>query len=211
MLLHIISNITLLLNLIKSIVILSYFLPNDPLEQFEVVPFIGTSLAITNLSLVFIVLIVIFFYWFSIYDFRIRTRYDFLLNFFYNLVFSITRENLYIRKQQYFSVLFYLFLVILGANLIGMLPYSFTSTSSFVVTFFIALMHFIAINHLAAVTHKWHVSELFLPSGAPLEIAPFLIFIEAVSYVARVFSLSIRLFANMLSGHALLKILIGFS
>lgn len=53
--------------------------------------------------------------------------------------------------------------------------------------------------------------ELFLPAGAPLAIAPFLIFIEAVSYVARVLSLSIRLFANMLSGHALLKILIGFS
>jgi F0F1-type ATP synthase membrane subunit a len=53
--------------------------------------------------------------------------------------------------------------------------------------------------------------DLFLPSGAPLAIAPFLIFIEAVSYIARVFSLSIRLFANMMSGHALLKILIGFS
>jgi len=53
--------------------------------------------------------------------------------------------------------------------------------------------------------------DLFLPAGAPLAIAPFLIFIEAVSYIARVFSLSIRLFANMLSGHALLKILIGFS
>jgi len=53
--------------------------------------------------------------------------------------------------------------------------------------------------------------NLFLPSGAPLAITPFLIVIEAVSYVARVFSLSVRLFANMMSGHALLKILIGFS
>jgi F0F1-type ATP synthase membrane subunit a len=72
-------------------------------------------------------------------------------------------------------------------------------------------MHFVGINHLAVVKHQWQTADLFLPSGAPLLIAPFLIFIEAVSYVARVFSLSIRLFANMMSGHALLKILIGFS
>ena len=121
------------------------------------------------------------------------------------------KENLYIRKQQYFVVLFYLFFTILLANLFGMVPYSFTITSSFVVTFFLAMTHFVAINHLAAVKHKWQVADLFLPSGAPLAIAPFLILIEAVSYIARVFSLSIRLFANMMSGHALLKILIGFS
>jgi ATP synthase subunit 6 len=121
------------------------------------------------------------------------------------------KENLYIRKQQYFTVLFYLFFTLLLANLVGMIPYSFTITSSFVVTFFVAATHFTAINHLAAVKHQWQVGDLFLPSGAPLLIAPFLIFIEAVSYIARVFSLSIRLFANMMSGHALLKILIGFS
>jgi F-type H+-transporting ATPase subunit a len=64
------------------------------------------------------------------------------------------RENLYIAKQQYFSVIFYLFFTLLLANLVGMVPYSFTITSSFIVTFFIAMMHFIAINHLAAVKHQ---------------------------------------------------------
>jgi ATP synthase subunit 6 len=121
------------------------------------------------------------------------------------------RENLYIAKQQYFTVIFYLFFTLLLANLVGMVPYSFTVTSSFIVTFFLALAHFIGLNHLAVVRNGWNVMDLFLPAGAPLAIAPFLIFIEAVSYIARVFSLSIRLFANMLSGHALLKILIGFS
>jgi F-type H+-transporting ATPase subunit a len=67
---------------------------------------------------------------------------------------SIVKENLYIRKQQYFTVLFYLFFTILLANLVGMIPFSFTITSSFVVTFFLAMMHFVAINHLAAVKHK---------------------------------------------------------
>jgi len=123
----------------------------------------------------------------------------------------LVKENLYIRKQQYFTVLFYLFFTLLLANLVGMIPFSFTITSSFVVTFFLAAAHFIGINHIAVVKHQWQTNDLFLPSGAPLLIAPFLIFIEAVSYIARVFSLSIRLFANMMSGHALLKILIGFS
>lgn len=123
----------------------------------------------------------------------------------------MVKENLYIRKQQYFAVLFYLFLTLLFANLIGLLPYSFTVTSSFVVTLFISLLHFIGVNIIGASQHGWELNNLFLPSGAPLMIMPFLIFIEAVSYIARVLSLSIRLFANMMSGHALLKILIGFS
>jgi ATP synthase subunit 6 len=183
----------------------------DPLEQFDVLalPIIGGGL--TNLSLLLGLNILIMSVWFSSYNVQVTNNYDFALRSLYLLVRSMVRENLYVRKQQYFTVLFYLFFTLLIANLVGMVPYSFTITSSFIVTFFIAMTHFVAINHLAVVKHQWQVSDLFLPSGAPLMIAPFLIFIEAVSYIARVFSLSIRLFANMLSGHALLKILIGFS
>jgi ATP synthase subunit 6 len=137
--------------------------------------------------------------------------YAFILRSLYNLVCSILRENLSIYKQQYFTVLFYLFGVLLLANLVGLLPYSFTATSSFVVTLFLALTHFLGVNIIGVTRHQWELNNLFLPSGAPLVIAPFLILIEAVSYGARALSLSIRLFANMMSGHALLKILIGFS
>jgi ATP synthase subunit 6 len=187
------------------------YLALDPLEQFDVLalPVIGGGL--TNLSLLLALNIVIMLVWFSSYNMQVANNYDFVLRALYLLVRSMVRENLYIRKQQYFTVLFYLFFTLLIANLVGMIPYSFTITSSFIVTFFIAMTHFVAINHLAVVKHQWQTNDLFLPSGAPLMIAPFLIFIEAVSYIARVFSLSIRLFANMLSGHALLKILIGFS
>jgi F-type H+-transporting ATPase subunit a len=183
----------------------------DPLEQFDVLPAMLSCLGFTNLSLLLTFNMFIMFVWFAAFNVTIKTNYDFVLNGLYKLVASIVKENLYIQKQQYFTVLFFLFFTILFANLAGMIPYSFTITSSFIVTFFLALMHFIAINHLAAVKHGWQVADLFLPSGAPLAIAPFLIVIEAISYVARVFSLSIRLFANMMSGHALLKILIGFS
>lgn len=84
---------------------------------------------------------------------RIRNNYDFALSSLYALVRSIVQENLYVKKQQFFTVLFYLFMTLLVANMVGMIPYSFTITSSFVVTFFLALTHFVAINHIAAVKY----------------------------------------------------------
>ena len=77
--------------------------------------------------------------------------------------------------------------------------------------FFLSFTLFMGINIRALLDKKFHFFSLFLPSGAPMVIAPFLVIIELISYVARVFSLAIRLFANMMAGHTLLKILIGFS
>lgn len=134
-----------------------------------------------------------------------------ILKELYTLVKNIIKSNTSLKRYQYFSTLFFLFLFILIANMLGLIPYSFTITSSFVITFFLALSHFIGINIIGTYKNKWKIANLCLPSGVPLVIAPFLIIIEFVSYIAKVFSLSIRLFANMMSGHALLKILIGFS
>jgi F0F1-type ATP synthase membrane subunit a len=75
----------------------------------------------------------------------------------------------------------------------------------------LALAIFIGINIIGIKTHGLHLLSLFLPSGAPLVMAPLLVFIEVVSYSFRVVSLSLRLFANMMSGHILLKVLAGFS
>lgn len=185
----------------------------DPLEQFEVTSIYalnGTSV-INNLALVLFLNVCLMAAFLASYNVNLTNNYDFITRSVYQLVQSMVKENLYIRKQQYFAVLFYLFATLLLANLIGLLPYSFTVTSSFVVTLFISLLHFIGVNVIGTSQHGWHLNNLFLPSGAPLAIMPFLVFIEAVSYIARVLSLSIRLFANMMSGHALLKILIGFS
>jgi len=186
---------------------------SDPLEQFEVVSVFslgGVSL-FNNLALILFLNILLICAFLSAYNVNVTNNYDLATRGIYKLVQAMVKENLYIRKQQYFAVLFYLFLTLLFANLIGLLPYSFTVTSSFVVTLFISLLHFVGVNVIGAHQHGWELNNLFLPSGAPLAIMPFLIFIEAVSYIARVLSLSIRLFANMMSGHALLKILIGFS
>lgn len=102
-------------------------------------------------------------------------------------------------------------MVLVFCNLIGMIPYSFTITSAFSITLFLSLGFFIGVNIIGCLIHGTDILNLFLPGGAPLPIVPFLIIIEIISYFARIFSLSIRLFANMMSGHTLLKILIGFS
>jgi len=165
----------------------------DPLEQFEIFNILWINqccpIALSNLNNIHVVVIVSF----------------------YQLVKNIIKSNTLLKRYQYFSILFYLFIFIFISNIMGLIPFSFTLTSSFIITFFLALTHFIGINILGLVFHRWNLMNLFLPSGAPLLITPLLVLIEIVSYFARVFSLSIRLFANMMSGHALLKILIGFS
>lgn len=92
-----------------------------------------------------------------------------------------------------------------------MVPYSFTVTSHVVVTVALASFFFLAINIIGARKHGFKMLSLFLPSGAPLILAPLLVVIEAVSYSFRIISLALRLFANMMSGHCLLKILAGFA
>ena len=92
-----------------------------------------------------------------------------------------------------------------------MVPYSFTVTSHIAVTLGLASMSFLAINIVGIRFHGFHMLSLFLPAGAPLALAPLLVMIELVSYSFRVISLALRLFANMMSGHCLLKILAGFA
>jgi ATP synthase subunit 6 len=101
--------------------------------------------------------------------------------------------------------------VVLVSNLLGMIPYSFTVTSHLIVTFSMALAIFVGMNILGILKHGKHFLSLFFPPGAPLQLSLLLVIIEFISYVFRVFSLSIRLFANLMSGHTLLKILSGFA
>ena len=194
---------------------------NHPLDQFEIFSLffywvginmpVGTAV-VTNLTIILLFNVFLIRLMFStIFDRGNFNVWEFIMREIYDLVKSIVKSNTSLKRNQYFSILFYLFIFILVSNLVGLIPYSFTSTSSFVITFFLALSYFIGINIIGIFQQQWHIANLGLPGGVPLLIAPFLILIEIVSYIAKVFSLSIRLFANMMSGHALLKILIGFS
>jgi F-type H+-transporting ATPase subunit a len=92
-----------------------------------------------------------------------------------------------------------------------MIPYSFTSTSHLIVTFSLSVSIFIAVTIIGFQTHGIHFFSFLLPPGAPLALAPFLVVIELVSYSFRAISLGVRLFANMMAGHTLVKILSGFA
>ena len=128
----------------------------DPLEQFEVVSVLtigGVSL-FNNLALILLGNVVLMGIVLGASDFNLTTNYDFVIRSLYQLVRSMVKENLYIRKQQYFAVLFYLFLTILFANLIGLLPFSFTVTSSFILTFFLSLTYFLGVNLIGGNRHQ---------------------------------------------------------
>lgn len=129
----------------------------------------------------------------------------------YSFALSLATENIRKHSLSLFPLIFTIFSFILFSNLVGMVPYSFTITSHLIVTFSIALAVFTAINIVGIRIHGIEFLGLFLPGGCPLFMAPFLVLIELVSYVFRVLSLAIRLFANMMAGHTLLKILAGFS
>jgi len=128
----------------------------DPLEQFEVVSVlsVGNVSFFNNLALILLFNVALIAALLGAYDFNVTNNYDFATRSLYKLVQSMVKENLYIRKQQYFAVLFYLFLTLLFANLVGLLPYSFTVTSSFIVTFFISLGHFVGVNVIGAQQHQ---------------------------------------------------------
>lgn len=120
-------------------------------------------------------------------------------------------DNAGSKGKPFFPLIFTTFMIILICNIQGMIPYSFTVTSHLIITFSLALAVFIGINIIGVLKNGRHFLSLFFPPGAPLPLAPLLVFIELVSYSFRVLSLSIRLFANLMSGHTLLKILSGFA
>ena len=130
----------------------------------------------------------------------------------YDTVHSIVRgqiNNTY--GQLYFPFIYTLFLFILANNLIGMVPYSFSSTSHFVLTFSLSFTIVIGATILAFQRHGLELFSLFVPAGCPLALLPLLVLIEFISYLSRNISLGLRLGANILSGHMLLNILSGFT
>jgi len=193
---------------------------SSPLEQFEIVPLFpvfesGSFLVyFTNSSffLLFAVVIGGLFLALSTYNgtlapSRWQTVVEGIYEFFLGSVFETVGE----RGARYFPLVFTLFLFLTFCNLMGMVPYSFTPTSHIIVTFTLALGIFLAVNWIAFAEHGMHFFTFFVPKGAPAAMVPLLVAVEVLSYFIRVISLSVRLFANMIAGHCLLKILAGFS
>lgn len=190
----------------------------DPMHQFEINRILplnigGIDVSFTN-SALFMVIIVAAVSLFTIASMSGRAlvpgRMQSLAELSYEFVANMVRQNAGTEGMKYFPFIFTLFMFILFANMIGMIPYAFTVTSHIIVTFVMALTVFIGVTIIGFVKNGVGFLKLFAPSGAPMVLMPLLIVIEVISYLTRPVSLSVRLFANMLAGHTMLKVFAGF-
>jgi F-type H+-transporting ATPase subunit a len=191
---------------------------HSPLEQFEISPFahfetgIG-DLAFTNssLSMVITVLAITLFLTLTVNTRSIiPSRMQLMSELSYNFIAQLFNDTVGNEGKKYFPFVFSIFMFVLIGNMLGMVPYNFTFTSHIIVTFALAAIVFIGVTVLGFVKHGLHFFSFFVVPGLPWYMLPILIPIEVISYLARPISLSVRLFANMLAGHTLLKVFAGF-
>lgn len=140
----------------------------------------------------------------------VPTRMQSVAELCYEFVANMVRENVGQAGMKYFPFVFTLFTFILVMNLLGMIPYSFTVTSHIIVTFALAALVFVVVTAIGFARHGLGYLKLFVPEGVPMWLMPLIVPIELISYLIRPVSLSVRLFANMMAGHTMLKVFGGF-
>ncbi|MCZ6588876.1 MAG: F0F1 ATP synthase subunit A [Alphaproteobacteria bacterium] len=189
----------------------------SPLEQFTIEPIfelkIGeTDISFTNSSLWMAITALVLIVFMVVGTQRramVPGRWQSAVEYFYQVVADMVRDNVGTQGRPYFPFIFTLFTFILFGNLIGLIPGAFTFTSHLAVTFAMAAFVFVGVTIIGLITHGFKFFSLFFPHGAPIVSAPILVPIEIISYFSRPISLSVRLFANMTVGHVLLKVIGG--
>lgn len=191
----------------------------DPIHQFQIHKIVdlgapgGVQLAFTN-SAAFMVGIVAVIFFFLTFATRGRTlvpgRMQSLAEVSYEFVAGMIRETAGNEGMKFFPLVFSLFVFVLVANFTGMIPYAFTVTSHIIITAGLALLVIGTVIVYGFVRHGTHFLGLFVPSGVPGFLLPFMVVIEVISFLSRPISLSLRLFANMLAGHIAMKVFAGF-
>ena len=198
-----------------------------PLEQFQIlsllnVKFLGLNYLLTNFLLINLLSLLIFiglFYYNSspsnysseITLFFLPNAWQKILEFVSEVTVQLISDVITTDNEKYFPVIAVLFNFILFSNLIGLIPYSFTSTSHLIVTFTLSFSVFIGINIITFNKYKMKTFSLFLPANTTFFLALLLVPIEFISYLSKPISLGVRLFINLMAGHSLLKVIIGFS
>ena len=190
----------------------------DPIHQFEIKELIPleifeTNISYTNSSL-FMSLAIIFITLLLLLSIKnkslIPSRFQSISEIFYEFIANMVSDNIGDKGRKFFPLIFTLFTFLLFGNMLGMLPYSFTFTSHIIVTFVLAMFVFLLVTLLGIFIHGFKFFGLFVPNGVPMIMLPLMIPIEIISYLSRPISLSVRLFANMMAGHTMLKIFAGF-
>jgi F-type H+-transporting ATPase subunit a len=191
----------------------------SPIEQFEIkkllqlsIPGTGIDASFTNSS-AFMLIAFVLITSFLVYAMRARSlvpgRMQSMAELTYEFVANTVRENVGQEGMKFFPLVFSLFIFVLVANLLGMIPGSFTVTSHIVVTAALALLVIGIVIVYGFMQHGVGFLKLFVPDVPPA-LLPLMIPIEVISFLSRPLSLSVRLFANMLAGHIALKIFAGF-
>ena len=192
--------------------------PVDPLHQFVVQPLLplnigGLDASFTNASL-WMVISVVAITFLTMFGMRkgamVPGRMQSVVESFYTFTANMVRDNAGHDAMKFFPFVFSLFAFIFAANMIGMFPYAFTVTSHIIVTFALAITVFVGVTLTGFVLHGAKFLKVFVPSGVPMALLPLVVAIEIISYFSRPISHSVRLFANMLAGHIMLKVFAGF-
>ena len=186
---------------------------STPLEQFQIILLFSIKLfcfdfSITNLVLVN-VLVLLFFSLF-VYFF-ISNTWQTLIETLYEISSQLLFDNINKDREKYFPFISVVFTFVLFSNLIGLIPYSFTVTSHLIATFTLSFSIFIGISLICIQKHKFHMMSLFISSNTSFGLALLLVSIELLSYIFKPISLGVWLFANLMAGHTLLKVIVGFS
>ena len=140
----------------------------------------------------------------------VPNKFQLISELIYNFVAKMISDTAGSKAKPFFPFIFSLFMFVLLCNMIGMLPYSFTVTSHIIVTMVMALFIFIAVTIVGFYKHGIKYLTLFVPKGVPIILLPLITIIEIISYLSRPISLSVRLFANMMAGHTMLKVFGSF-
>ena len=190
----------------------------DPIHQFQIWNVIdlhvgGVDVSFTNSALFMVATVVLagaFLYFSTASRSLIPTRMQSVSEMSYEFVANMLRDAAGTQGMRFFPLVFSLFMFILVANLIGMVPYFFTVTSHIIVTFALAMLVIGTVVVYGMMKHGLGFLKLFVPHGIPAVLVPLVVLIEVISFLSRPISLSVRLFANMLAGHITLKVFAGF-
>ncbi len=191
---------------------------HSPLEQFEIIPISNIELGNFNISftnssfaMLITVLVITLFLTLTVNSKSIiPSRLQLISELMYNFIAQLLSDTVGDNGKRYFPFVFTLFMFVLIGNMVGMVPYQFTFTSHIIVTFALAAVVFLGVTILGFANHGIKFFAFFYIPGVPFYMHPLLIPIEVISYLSRPISLSVRLFANMLAGHTLLKVFAGF-
>ena len=191
----------------------------NPMHQFEVyrvgpeINLGGINLSFTNASLFMIIsslTILLLLFFGTRKKLLVPSKMQLVVEMSYTFIAKMINDTAGSNAKPFFPFIFTLFMFVLFCNMIGMLPYSFTVTSHIIVTFMLAALVFIGVTIIGFMKHGIKYLELFVPRGVPIVLLPLIVVIEIISYLSRPVSLSVRLFANMMAGHTMLKVFGGF-